>query len=122
MHAMRTVNLLRLLLLSISVSANVEKIIFRGPKTSSLEAFSDPLLLHLDTLSPSHLSLRRQLLARFPSTPASWTLSESWVFLDGLQALQRYETRVCWSATVSLRLVFDQVTKSMDVTFLQRDP
>ncbi|MCJ1402332.1 hypothetical protein MMC11_005552 [Xylographa trunciseda] len=99
MYAMRTVSLLRLLLLGINVSANVEKVIFLGPRTPTLEQVFVPPLLHLDTLSPSESSLRRQLLARFPSTPASRTLSESWILVDGLQASQRYEIRVCWIAT-----------------------
>ncbi|MCJ1432131.1 hypothetical protein MMC27_001487 [Xylographa pallens] len=83
---MKIVALLQLLLLGIIVSANVEKVIFLGPRTPSLKQLSASPLLHLETLSPSQLSLRRQLLARFPATPASWTLSESWILVDGLRA------------------------------------
>ena len=83
------------------VCANVEKIIFLAPKAIHIP-IEHPNLddLRLDTLTLSHLTLRCWLPASFPNkTHQKGT--EAWFLLDGLKQDQRYEVRICWSATVS---------------------
>lgn len=94
--------ILQLLLFCLLVRANVEKLVFLGPQRGpEVEELPDTAwLTGLSLLSPLSTSARLQLLARFPSTPASWSLSETWIVLEGLKVGQRYELRVCWSATV----------------------
>lgn len=84
--------------------ANVEKIIFTSPKHSNYPIPEHNLpLLYIERLTPASLTLRRTLLASFP-TDALPLGSESWYLLDGLKANQRHELRICWPATVSLKL------------------
>ena len=85
----------------LSVLANVEKTIFLGPKAIHIPK-AHPNLddLHLDILTQSDWTLRRQLVATFPNSTHP-TGTETWVLLDGLEQDQRYEVRVCWAATVS---------------------
>lgn len=94
--------ILQLLLLCLLVKANVEKLVFLGPQRGFEveEISSTGRLDRLSRLSPLHPSAKHQFLARFPSTPASWSVSETWILVEGLKAGQRYEVRVCWSATV----------------------
>ncbi|KAL4780834.1 hypothetical protein BJX76DRAFT_336978 [Aspergillus varians] len=79
--------------------ANVEKTIFIAPSTHSHPAI-DPTLddLGLERLSPSNGKLRTKLNASFP-TEAESGGTDSWYFLENLNAGQRYEVRVCWLAT-----------------------
>ena len=87
--------ILTLLLLIISASANVEKIVFMHNNPQAVEPKPLPHnAKHLEVLSPSNPSLRRDIHATFAS-------SEAWLLLEGLQQGSRYEVRVCWSATVS---------------------
>ncbi len=83
-----------------AVSANVEKVIFRAPASIAVPT-THPNLddLFLDRISPVHLSLRTQLAAEFPqdNSPKG---KVSWFLLDGLEPGRRYETRICWAATV----------------------
>lgn len=85
----------------LSVLANVEKTIFRGPEAIQIpKAHPNLEDLRLESLTPSHWSLRRQVVASFPNfTNAKG--SETWLLLDGLEYNQRYEVRICWVATVS---------------------
>ena len=80
--------------------ANVEKVVFRGPKAIPIPP-EHPNLddLHLATLSPHRPYLRTQLQAAFPSGGADKG-EVSWFLLENLRAGQRYEVRVCWAATV----------------------
>ena len=101
MSATRIVVLVLGLLLSSLASANVEKVIFLGPEPvpEPQLSFNGPQL-RLETLSPQKTSLQQTLLARFPATTDPRTLSETWILLDNLRKDQRYEVRICWSATV----------------------
>ena len=104
--ALSNTPLLLTLLLSLTIaslsSANVEKTIFLGPDPVPIP-LSHPTLsdLHIDTLTPSSpRSLRTRIGAKFPNS--SHPFGEStWLLLDNLQKDQRYEVRVCWTATVS---------------------
>ena len=100
MRAVSTI--IHLLLFCVLAKANVEKVTFVVPELGTdIQWASDEPRLNIDTLSSSHQSLRTRLLARWPHTPASWTLSETWILLEDLREGGRYEVRVCWSATVS---------------------
>ena len=83
--------------------ANVEKVVFLAPALVNglarpLPALESP---HIERLSHSELSLRRQLHARFDHSPDQSEPAEAWVLLEALHPGQRYEVRVCWSASVS---------------------
>ena len=94
---MRLRIILALLPFLLFVNANVEKIIFVAPELEQEpQVYPD-----VPCLSPSTLSLRRQIHATFPSASSSWRPSDTWVLLEGLQERQLYEVRICWSATVS---------------------
>lgn len=82
--------------------ANVEKTIFLGPEAVQISQRHPNLDdLHLDILTPTNATLRTNLTASFPKLPKSKG-AESWFLLDELRQEQRYETRVCWAATVRL--------------------
>ncbi|KAL2868697.1 uncharacterized protein BJX67DRAFT_34056 [Aspergillus lucknowensis] len=85
-------------LLTLPVSANVEKTIFLAPSTLVLPTL-DPNLddLGLERLSPEDGFLRTKLNASFPTADNCGT--ESWYFLENLHPGQRYEVRICWLAT-----------------------
>lgn len=89
-----------LFLLFSSVLANVEKAIFLAPPTTSVPQHHPNLDdLYLIPLSPpDHKSVRTHLNASFP-TSDSPRGTVSWFLLDGLNAGQRYEVRICWLAT-----------------------
>jgi hypothetical protein len=101
---------LALLLLQIAaVLGNTEKAIFLGP--SSLQVPTEhPTLedLQLDALSPQQWSLRTHIEAEFPTNMSRYGHS-SWVLLHRLQEGQRYEVRICWAATVSYYLGWDEL-------------
>lgn len=81
--------------------ANVEKTVFLAPATIHVPT-DHPNLddLQIDAFSPLQSSLRLHLDAAFPSAERSKGV-ESWYLLDNLNQGQRYEVRICWSATVS---------------------
>jgi hypothetical protein len=92
------------------VQANVEKVVFLGPKRGLELWLSDELglLNSLPRLSPSNAFARHHFWVGLPSTPSSLpshasplTFSETWMVLGDLEEGQRYELRLCWSATVS---------------------
>ena len=91
-----------------TVNANVEKTIFLGPRAAAISAVPNAPesldALRLASLSPAPASsiLATQLPVRFPSASAPRGL-ESWYLLRGLDDGRRYEVRICWPATVSLR-------------------
>jgi hypothetical protein len=91
------------LLLSPFALANVEKTIFLGPPAISIPV-AHPNLddLSLIPLSPLHFSARTRLNASFPSKSAPRG-TQHWFLLDGLSPGARYEVRICWLATVSLK-------------------
>ncbi|KAI9814017.1 MAG: hypothetical protein M1827_003481 [Pycnora praestabilis] len=88
-----------LLLLFSTTAANVEKVIFLGPTRIAVPP-EHPNLddLRLNILTPSHWSLRTQLLAAFPNLEEPRG-KDSWFLLKGLREGQRYELRICWAAT-----------------------
>ena len=99
---MRFINIIISLLSSAAlVLANVEKVVFLGPRQSAIcrNQFDIHLLGHT-VLSPSRSSVRQYLTATFPSQSTLWRGSESWVILDALEEGKRYEVRICWIATV----------------------
>ena len=85
------------------IAANVEKLIFLGPKNSDVQPqlLSHAFGSHLDILSPANYTIRHRLLAAFASDPVPKQDSETWILLQDLETGRRYEVRVCWSATVS---------------------
>lgn len=88
-------------------SANTEKTIFLGPEPVNIPAHSTSLAaLSLDTLTPHNYSVRTHLEAIFP-TQDLVRGKETWLLLDSLTEVQRYEVRVCWPATVSSAPFFD---------------
>jgi len=81
-------------------SANTEKTIFVAPDSINLGDARPSLLdLRLDTFGPANLALRAALPVVFPSESSPRGLN-SWYLLQDLTQGQRYEVRVCWSATV----------------------
>ena len=88
-----------------AATANVEKIIFTGPRPSD----SDDVLSSLDILrlSPDdELSARADLRRVFvPEKSPSRGLS-SWILITNLTENQKYELRICWSALVRKNRVF----------------
>ena len=83
------------------VFANVEKTVFLAPPAIHVPT-DHPNLddLQIDVLSPLQPSVRLQLDALFPNAENKKGV-ESWYLLDALNQGQRYEVRICWSATVS---------------------
>ena len=105
---MQIINIVTIFLSSTAlVLANVEKVIFLGPRQPvtrhnllDIHNSGHPVLNH------SRSSIRKHLIASFPSETNSWRGSESWVILDALEEGKRYEVRICWSATVSESVFF----------------
>src|SRR6186713_1290493 len=97
--------LLTILLWAAFTNANVEKIVFvhteqftpHSLSTTIRDALGSP---HLEVLTPSNPSIRRNIHAQFPPKPSPGP-SEAWFLLEGLEIGSRYEVRVCWGATVS---------------------
>ena len=82
------------------VLANVEKAVFLAPEAiRSLDQQPGLDQLNLAILTPSSWKIRTQLTASFPS-PENSLGTEAWLLLEGLSQHQRYEVRICWSATV----------------------
>lgn len=99
--------ILSLLWCTLGILGNVEKTIFLTPPPISLLPSRLNLDdLHLESLSLSNRSLRRQIPAVFPSTLHPHG-TETWLRLEGLKEQQRYEVRICWAATVSLHCSFN---------------
>ena len=85
----------------LGVAANTEKIIFVAPENTLLSDEGPGLAeLRLSVLSPASPTLRTSLPVTSPDRKDTHGL-ESWYLLHGLQQHQRYEVRICWSATVS---------------------
>ena len=88
-------------------SANVEKTIFIAPHTVTLPAIGDSTFDRiLDSITPQNNTLRYSLPAAFVKTPTALDsrLQEdtyAWFLLSHLTPYQRYELRLCWTATVS---------------------
>lgn len=82
------------------IYANVEKVVFLGPQAiHNLDQRPGLDELNLIALNPSHGSIRTHLSASFP-TSTNPQGTEAWFLVEGLSEHQRYEVRVCWSATV----------------------
>ena len=93
-------------LLTHSIEANVEKVVFLGPEQTSEHSHlpHHTLLTHIEWLNPTNTTIRRKIHATFEDnsyTSVQQEQQEAWVLLNGLEARQRYEVRVCWPATVS---------------------
>lgn len=85
-----------------SILANVEKTIFLAPAFISIpreHPNQDDLQLHV--LTPARWRLQHQIVASFPTAPASVRGTETWLLLEELEEQRRYEVRICWAATVS---------------------
>lgn len=99
-------------LLVVAVTANTEKVIFRAPSyQKSLQLTDSKLLASEYHLSPSQLKVRRSLQV-LPTFHESLYGTEHWYLLRNLTEGQRYEVRICWSASqpTDFRLeVFDHV-------------
>lgn len=97
---------------AITVLANVEKVVFLGPKAVNIPSQHPTLSdLHLDVLDPGNSSsskgwsIRTNISAAFPpklTYPEDENLKgkQTWLLLDNLIEGQRYEVRICWVATV----------------------
>lgn len=83
--------------------ANVEKTVFVTPSVVSKTTHIDLTALDFDVLSPNKKVIHRRLPATFPNStnPLGTT---TWLLLENLVGQRRYEVRVCWAATVSLKL------------------
>ncbi|KAF2672099.1 hypothetical protein BT63DRAFT_452595 [Microthyrium microscopicum] len=76
------------------VQANVEKTIFLAPPKTTLPDAGPTLeTLCLDQLTPSRAQVQTLLPVQFGRH------TESWYLLRSLNTGQRYEVRLCWSAT-----------------------
>ena len=82
--------------------ANVEKIIFLTPSVNPETAYLDLTTLNLDVLSPNKKTIRRHLPATFANS-TNQVGTTTWLLLENLVGQQRYEVRICWAATVSLK-------------------
>lgn len=80
--------------------ANTEKAIFLGPETVKVPT-TPPTIedLRLDVLTPDDWNKRLKLKASFPSGDSPFGAT-TWLIITNLTQGQRYELRVCWSATV----------------------
>lgn len=87
-------------------SANVEKIIFKGPAPLSIHSEGPSLQnLQLLTINPTNATLRTPIQPMWASEelPAGTT---SWFIMHNLTEGQRYELRLCWAATVGEDAVY----------------
>ena len=94
---------LPLLLCVLVVSANLEKLVFIAPKPATHESarYVDALrFLDWERLTPTNSTLRRTFISKVLGTEEQVSALEAWILLDGLTPNQRYEVRICWSATV----------------------
>lgn len=82
------------------IYANVEKVVFLGPQaTHNLDQRPGLDELDLVVINSSHRIIRTHLSASFP-TSENPQGAEAWFLIEGLFEHQRYEVRLCWSATV----------------------
>ncbi len=87
--------------------SNVEKTIFLAPAPIDIPQQHSSLDdLHLQVLSPSNPTLRRQVPAAFPKPEAIKGLG-TWYLIEELREQNRYEVRLCWAATVSLTILLN---------------
>ena len=86
------------LLLPAYTNANVEKLIFISPPSSSHRNLDLNLL---PTLTPDRTNIRTQFLSRHNHTPSEPQVvpSETWFLLSNLRPDRRHEVRICWPAT-----------------------
>ncbi|KAI2642048.1 hypothetical protein GGS21DRAFT_287944 [Xylaria nigripes] len=81
------------------VWGNTEKTIFLGPSPVDVQStYSKLNHLRLAHLSPEDFTIRTHLEAEFPGIGSKHGRA-SWLVLNNLTEGQRYEVRVCWSAT-----------------------
>ncbi|MCJ1307049.1 hypothetical protein MMC25_000695 [Agyrium rufum] len=86
-------------LLSTAVTANVEKVVFLGPSAVSQPPLLEPVkAAQHAVLSPTNSLLRTDLKASFNDSSGS-VGTEHWLALEDLPTGQRFEVRICWSAT-----------------------
>jgi hypothetical protein len=86
------------------VAANVEKTIFVAPEETTMTTDGPSLSnLCLQTLTPveDNRKIRISLPVSFPTKDNAFGKS-SWYLLQHLKPGQRYEVRICWSATVRI--------------------
>lgn len=82
--------------------ANVEKVIFLTPAATT-NSLINLAVFDVAILSPSERVINRRLPVAFANStdPLGTT---TWLQLEALTGQQRYEVRVCWAATVSLKI------------------
>jgi hypothetical protein len=88
------------------VAANVEKTIFVAPDETTMTTDGPSLSnLCLQSLTPvdDNRKIRISLPVTFPTKEDAFGQS-SWYILQNLKPGQRYEVRICWSATVCFSL------------------
>lgn len=85
-----------------TVAANVEKAIFVAGQTATggAEYFYSGLADVLPRLTPNLNAWRTDLPAAFSWAEGFPDNGTTWMILGDLNAGQRYELRVCWTATV----------------------
>lgn len=87
-------------LLVASVSANTEKAIFTAPDAVTFTDSNPSLdVLQLESLALERSTLRTSLDVAAPGEAASGGVKDHWYLLRDLNPQQRYELRVCWSAS-----------------------
>ncbi|QIX02167.1 hypothetical protein AMS68_007684 [Peltaster fructicola] len=97
-------------LLFAATSANTEKIIFTAPTKSKLPDTKPGIdFLNIESLSSLDQSLQTSLAVRFTNETQP-TGTDHWYLLRNLQERQRYELRICWSATQPTRFDLDIYT------------
>lgn len=96
MHGILYLSLLFIAAL-VSVNGNVEKEIFLGPPPATTEhdAALQNAFQRLPRITPGSCKLETTWTTSFDPTG-----EEHWIVLDDLMEGQRYETRICWPATV----------------------
>lgn len=103
-------------LLVASVSANTEKAIFTAPDAVTFTDSNPSLdVLQLESLALERSTLRTSLDVAAPGEAASGGVEDHWYLLRDLNPQQRYELRVCWSASVSVFPFAPQAIQSLDV-------
>lgn len=82
-----------------AVFANTEKVIFIAPPSAKVPpSLQIAQQLEQTALTPYNTTVRSSLPVAFPSPDLSFG-REHWYLLRRLRSKQRYEVRICWSAT-----------------------
>jgi hypothetical protein len=86
-----------------TVLGNTEKVIFKAPSKLSIPNRHPTLdSLQLTTLTPLEPFLQSRFKVSFPTEESPFG-KDTWYLLRDLREHSRYEVRICWAASVSLR-------------------